>query len=283
MFFWRWPLEYFDEAVFGVPPRFDEPPPNYVDPQPPYTDRETKEKVKKKVNKVLANRYMIRWRPDTLRALMFMFDVPKGDIDIRLVYDGSKSGLNDALWAPWFALLTVETMCRTLFPGYWCAHNDYSDCFLNFPLHSLLQVYCGVDLSQLFPEEAAKKEYLLTATWLRNSMGLKPSPYASVQGALRVKGVMIGDWMIESNPFHWNRIRENLPGSQDYDPTFPWIAKIRKDGRLVADIHQYVNNLRLTAPDKELAWKISSRVAKICSWLGLQDAARKRREPSPTP
>jgi hypothetical protein len=43
------------------------------------------------------------------------------------------------------------------------------------------------------------------------------------------------------------------------------------------------NDLRLTAPDKELAWRVSSRVTKICSWLGLQDAARKRIEPSQTP
>jgi hypothetical protein len=41
--------------------------------------------------------------------------------------------------------------------------------------------------------------------------------------------------------------------------------------------------MRLTAPDKELAWAVSSRVAKTCCWLGLQDAARKRREPSQTP
>jgi hypothetical protein len=31
------------------------------------------------------------------------------------------------------------------------------------------------------------------------------------------------------------------------------------------------------------AWKASSQVAKTCAWLGLQDAARKRREPSKEP
>jgi hypothetical protein len=140
-----------------------------------------------------------------------------------------------------------------------------------------------VDLSQLFPEEASRKEYLLTSVWLRNAMGLKPSPHASVKGALRAKRMMLGDPTDETNPFHWDRFRLNMLGGEDYDPTFPWIAKIRSDGRLAADIHQYVDDLRLTAPDKELAWRVSSKVAKICSWLGLQDAARKRREPSQTP
>mmetsp|Transcript_4997 Transcript_4997/g.7674 ORF Transcript_4997/g.7674 Transcript_4997/m.7674 type:complete len:119 (+) Transcript_4997:1980-2336(+) len=105
-----------------------------------------------------------------------MFDRPKGDSDIPLVYDGSKSGLNGALWAPWFALPTVETMCRTLEPGYWCADNDYGDQFLNCPLDERIQPYCGIDLSQLYPEKAKKTEDLLTAIWTRNAMGLKTSP-----------------------------------------------------------------------------------------------------------
>jgi hypothetical protein len=114
-------------------------------------------------------------------------------------------------------------------------------------------------------------------------MGLKPPPHASVKGALRAKRMMLGDPTDEANPFHWDRLRLNMPSGEDYDPTFPWIAKIRSDGRLAAAIHQYVDDLRLTAPDKELAWRVSSKVVKICSWLGLQDAARKRREPSQTP
>jgi hypothetical protein len=31
------------------------------------------------------------------------------------------------------------------------------------------------------------------------------------------------------------------------------------------------------------AWRASSKAAKTCSWLGLQDAVRKRREPSLEP
>ena len=52
---------------------------------------------------------------------------------------------------------------------------------------------------------------------------------------------------------------------------------------MATDIHVYVDDVRITAPTKELAWLASSRVAKQCSWLGLQDAARKRREPSQVP
>jgi hypothetical protein len=75
----------------------------------------------------------------------------KGGDDVRMVYDGLRSGLNEALWAPWFALPTVDAMMRGLLPGYWCADNDYGEQFLNFSLHKDLQPFCGIDLSQLFP------------------------------------------------------------------------------------------------------------------------------------
>jgi len=62
-----------------------------------------------------------------------------------------------------------------------------------------------------------------------------------------------------------------------------WIAKIDDEGLVASELHQYVDDLRITAKTKELAWRASSQVAKICRYLGLQDAARKRREPSPEP
>ena len=67
-----------------------------------------------------------------------------------MVYDGTKSGLNDVLYAPWFALPTVDTMTRWVIAGTWLADNDYGDCFLNYPLHPDLQKFCGINLSQLF-------------------------------------------------------------------------------------------------------------------------------------
>jgi hypothetical protein len=115
--------------------------------QPPYTDETNRLLVKDKVNAVLKKGYIVRISPTEVRSLMFMFDVPKGLDDLQMVYDGSNSGLNDSLWAPWFSLPTVETMTRALLPGYWCADNDYGEQFLNFKLHKELRPYCGVDLS----------------------------------------------------------------------------------------------------------------------------------------
>mmetsp|Transcript_26925 Transcript_26925/g.40745 ORF Transcript_26925/g.40745 Transcript_26925/m.40745 type:complete len:235 (+) Transcript_26925:1254-1958(+) len=157
---------------------------------------------------------------------------------------------------------------------------------ISFPLSPELQKYCGLDLTQLYSEEAQKMEDLLTAVWVRNAMGLKQSPYASVQGALRAKMVIRSDQGLskgDSNPFEWKTIRRNYPGSQNYDSSLSWIAKIDEEGLLATELHQYVDDLRITAKSKEMAWRASSRVAKICSFLGLQYAAQKRREPSMEP
>lgn len=287
IFFWRWPKPYQKDAEQGAKARLDAEPPVFWQAQPPLDSEKKRKMVEPKVAKVLQNGYAKIVDPGALRSLLFMFDVPKGSDDIRLVYDGSKSGLNDCLWAPWFALPTVETMCRTLEPGYWCADNDYGDQFLNFPLDRDLQKYCGIDLSRLYPNKAAKTVDLLTAMWTRNAMGLKTSPYASVQGALRAKRVMMDDsvgiGVGDKNPFSWATIRKNYPGSENYDPSLPWISKLDEEGRLASDLHQYVDDLRITAREASMAWKASSRVAKICSFLGLQDAARKRRAPSQEP
>jgi hypothetical protein len=118
-----------NEARTGVPPYFVGEPPTSREKQPLYTDADTRAKVREKVGAVIERGYIVRCSPAEVRSLMFMSDVPKGDDDVRMVYDGSRSGLNEALWAPWFALPMVDAMTRGLLTGYWCADNDYGEQF----------------------------------------------------------------------------------------------------------------------------------------------------------
>ena len=284
IFFWRWPPDYQEAARIGLAPMFNTEAPKNRDRQPAYDDPETKKKVKAKLQSVIDKGYIEITDIELVEAMMFMFHVPKGEADIRMVYDGTKSGLNDALYSPWFALPTVDTMARWVMAGSWLADNDYGEQFLNFPLHPDLRKYCGVDLSQLFDENNPDDQAVpMVGAWMRNAMGLKSSPYNSVQGSLRAKRLVLGNPKDPSNPFSWDRVTTNLPGSRSYDPTRPWILKTRKDGLHASDICQYVDDVRIIAATEELAWLCSSRMAKGLSWLGLQDAARKRRSPSKEP
>jgi hypothetical protein len=209
--------------------------------------------------------------------------VQKGPEDIRLVYDGTKSGLNESVFAPWFALPTIDSMSRWVIAGAWLADNDHGEMFLNFPLDPDLRRYCGVDLSQLFPELIKDGKYSVIGQWMRNAMGLRGSPYCSVQGCLRAKRHIMGDPKEVGNPFEWDHIELNLPCSANYDASKPWIMKMRKDGDIASEVVQYVDDVRIIAATRELAWQCSSKMAKGLRFLGLQDAARKRREPSQRP
>jgi hypothetical protein len=117
-----------------------------------------------------------------------------------------------------------------------------------------------------------------------DSANLPPTPYQTVQGALWAKRVALGDRHDKENVFAWSSVELHLPGSSGNDPARPWISMRPMDGRIASDIHLYVDDNCETAATQELAWRASSRMAKMCAcWLGLQDAARKRREPSVHP
>jgi hypothetical protein len=74
-----------------------------------------------------------------VESLISFFEVPKGLTDIRMACDGTASGLNDMLWAPWFPLPTIDSLLRSLEPGTWMVDNDVGEMFLNFVLHESIQ------------------------------------------------------------------------------------------------------------------------------------------------
>ncbi len=71
----------------------------------------------------------------------------KGADNIRMVYNGTSCGLNDVLWAPRFGLPTVKQTLRALLPGYCQCDLDVREQLLNYPLHSDLREFSGVDVS----------------------------------------------------------------------------------------------------------------------------------------
>ena len=278
VFFWRWPTEYIRDVALGVPPLWTGVPRQVLEPQQGLGDEDTISKIKEKLDDVRQKKYV---GPGQWKATMNYFAVPKGETDIRMVYDGTKSGLNDCLYAPWFPLPDADVLIRTLDDFYWCVDNDYGEMFLNFWIHPELQEFSGMDLTPLFGKTESGELYI--EGWYRCPMGQSPFPFNTVQQTRRLKRVMMGDAADEENVFRWAGVRVNLPGSIDYQPGIPWIAKYRSTGELAADAHDYVDDLRGTGPTAEDAWQVSSRIAKTASFHGVQDAARKRREQTQSP
>jgi hypothetical protein len=198
---------------------FREAPKQWRRPQPGGKTRGEHEAMVKKIGKVQKRRYIEK---GPIKSLTSFFAVPKGVDDIRMLYDGTKSGLNDVIWVPRLPLPTVDTMLRAVDSNMFMSNTDIGAMFLNFVLYESMQSLCGVDLTNYFGEGK-----LLWERWTRAAMGLKSSPYQAMQAILVAKEVTWGDRKDPANAFHWNKlIRLNFPGSQDYDPRLPWAGSI---------------------------------------------------------
>ena len=75
----------------------------------------------------------------------------------------------------------------------------------------------------------------------------------------------------------------NFLGDAGRDPRKIWIYKAKENGKPATNIHQYVDDGRITGETEEDAWEGSSKMAKTCSEKGVQDATRKRREANQKP
>jgi hypothetical protein len=281
--FWRWSDEYKRQIRDGVTPWFRKTLPRWQVPQRLERDPELRQKMRKKLEKIRRLRYVV---PGTVKSLTSFFAVPKGESDIRMVYDGTKSGLNDAMWAPWFALPTVEDHLRFVGAGTYMGDIDIGDMFHNFIMHERLQMLAGVDLTAFFPEELLRRGDLrvIWEHWTRCGMGFKNSPYNTIQGILFAEEIARGDPLDPRNIFRWSKVVLNLPGDASYKPWLPWVYKVRiDDSKIACDFVVYVDDARTAGNCLWEARLASRRVASVMNWLGLQDACRKRRDPRKSP
>lgn len=276
-FFWRWPPAARLLIRDGHPPWFLATPPTFLRPQRPERDSVMRDKVCRKLQTVCDKRYIA---PGFVRGLTSFFAVPKGTSDVRMVYDASASGLNACLWVPTFALPTAETLVDNMGVNSWMGDLDMGEQFLNFPLHPDLQPFCGIDLRPYFTPQSGKTLWM---RWVRCMMGLRPSPYFAVQGTYLGEEVAFGDRQDLSNPFHWDHVKLNLPGSSSYDPMLPWVMRLTRDGSLAGMSLRYVDDLRTLGNSEEHCWQVGHRLTTFFTYLGLQIALRKLRPPNQHP
>ena len=101
-------------------------------------------------------------------------------------------------------------------------------------------------------------------------MGLRDSPYRSIQMFTKMKYVAYGKRTDNTNPFAWVTVRLNLPGSAYYDPSLPWVSKVRRDGQIACDMYVYVDDGRVTGPTRLLTWRAVRRLCSVITHLGSQ-------------
>jgi hypothetical protein len=81
------------------------------------------------------------------------------------------------------------------------------------------------------------------------------------------------------NPFEYASVRTNLSGLPNYDLSLPWFSVLNSIGILAALLATYVDDERINSSSEDGAWAAAHQVATRECYLGIQDAARKRRPP----
>ena len=112
----------------------------------------------------------------------------KGANDIRVVYNGTSCGLNDALFAPSFWLPNATAASRPSMPYSWMADANMGEIFSNFPMDKKIYSVSGINVTQLqeympnLPKSGVTGNcQKIHLRWERLFMGMRPSPYNAVR------------------------------------------------------------------------------------------------------
>ena len=190
VFFWRWPARH-QKAVRDGTELFVKKDllPHHFKCQLWPSDRSHWSKMMEKIEKVRSQGYIL---PGQVNSLTGFFTVPKGEDDISIVYDATACSLNSVLWAPNFALSTIDSVLQNADSQTWFSDIDLGEMFLNYFLDKDLREYAGVDVRGI---GGAKCEW-----WERTLMGFRPSPYVCTQTFGWGEDVIRGDRKDEDNP-----------------------------------------------------------------------------------
>ena len=209
-----------------------------------YTDTWDHEvQLREKETKLVLRRYVELGFVDCITP---RFGVPKTLTDIRLVWDATRNGVNESLWAPSFWMPMFRTLGDLIIKRLPCcirdyfngdipstptAHNwrrcfqsdmDIGEMFLNYLMHWSERHMFGVRIKT----GKGDQEVEVLMRFQRLLFGGNPCPYLAVQGHARCMELIVGDPYDPTNPLHWSSVIENYPFSMNYDPSMPRVIKV---------------------------------------------------------
>ena len=290
--FWRWPERWLLEARDGATACVVERPPRRLH-WPPLPQEEWMEDLDvEKIAKLISRRYI---EAGPVKVVIPRMCVPKGDDDVRVVWDMTRNGVNPGLFASTFYLIGIYSLMDRIDEGMWIADFDCGEMFNNYTLHESEREYAGVYLSDSVRKklwdhygEKFKKDYGWTEVprflrWARLPFGWRPSPIMAIRMMMRSIELAKGRPDDLSSPFQFSTIRLNLPTMSDYDPGLRRVIKLRSDGKPASDAFVFVDDGRIAGFDQIMANKASRHVVGEIQRRGTQDAARKREAASTRP
>ena len=156
IYFWRWPEDYQQQVRDGLDVYVSGTLPSYWAKQQFPSDFTQQQQMRQKLAKVCESlksplsyeEHRAYIASGYVASLTGSFAVPKAD-DIRLVYDATKSKLNEALWAPNFMLPDIDSVLNNCTLNSWFGDIDLGEMFLNYFLDHKIRPYAGVDVTGL--------------------------------------------------------------------------------------------------------------------------------------
>ena len=256
------PTHFVDNRLRDTPKKFSKP----TIPE----NKGTKALLVEKLERILSVRYL---SPGYVHWDIRFFGVPKGETDIRIVYDGTKNGINKMVWIPTFYLPISVSLSRLLEPKTYQMDMDVGEMFYNFMLNTDVQAYCGVNVTGLDLDVASTNRYRWNRTW----MGFKPSPHNAARHLAIATELAMGDPLDCNNAFFQDKLILNLPCSEKFNPSMPWLYKLdSRVGQIAPDVVTFMDDSRVTDYSVESCWQASRQLASRLQFLGIQDAARKK-------
>ena len=95
----------------GIPVLFKSPGSTMKGKQPIIANAGIRAKTREKIGKVIKRRFLLT-TDLPIKSFIKFFAVPKGEDDIRLVYDATANKLNECVWVPSFWLPTINSLVR---------------------------------------------------------------------------------------------------------------------------------------------------------------------------
>lgn len=272
LIFWRWSEENRSLARDGMEPFIQGTLPQWKAKSPKSFKEPKFSLIVEKLKTIVQRNYVTTGK---VTSWTDFFEVPKGDDDIRLVYNGTSCGLNQALWSPSFWLPFPRTALD--FNSY-SGDMDLGEMFHNFPLHVMLQEYSGIDLTPFEKHLELQPGKAQCYRWSRTWMGARSSPYACVRFYYLAEEFIRGD--------HTDPLNEllNLPGDERYNPSKPRVQKWDTIHSWIAgELITFVDDGRAIGQSLEHTWRILRQVCSRIQYKGIQVALRKVHEPKLDP
>lgn len=248
-------------------------------------DVENRKLVSSKIQTMLSKSYL---EVGFVRTSLHYFSVPKGEDDIRVVFDGTSCGLNEALWSPNFFLPTSRNASEMLSFDTWMSDADFGEFFHNLFADERVRKHSGEDVTPMSPflklesEGGHNVDFKFNGLrWERLFMGSKPSATNAVRFYDWGEEFAMGNLRDVTNPFGFDAIILNLPGLDTYDTTKPKLMKWNsvKNG-MAGDVVTFVDDVRMIGSSRERCRYVHRQFSSQMQYLGIQDAPRKLRPPS---